>query len=216
VSWVDGQLTDIIGVVRDFNYTSLYNKVEPQVLVPNKNQIYYVYISLGSPQLTEGLAFIKSEWEKTFPNEPFAYKFLDESLAAQYVKEEKAMSVFSYFSTLTIVISCLGLFGLSSLAVYQRRREVGIRQVVGADFRSILTLFAREYIALIGLSIILVSPLVWFGMERWLETFPYRDQMSFTPFILIGGAMLVVSIITVALSILKISTTKAVRLIAEQ
>ena len=132
------------------------------------------------------------------------------------MKEEKAMSVFTYFSILTIVISCLGLFGLSSLAVYQRRREVGIRQVVGADFRSILALFAREYVVLIALSTILVSPLVWYGMEKWLETFPYRDQLSFTLFILIGGSVLVVSIVTVALSILKISRMKAVRLIAEQ
>ena len=168
----------IIGVVRDFNYTSLYNKVEPQVIVPNKNEISFVFISMSSSQLTEGLSFIKSEWEKAFPNEPFAYKFLDESLAAQYVKEEKAMSVFTYFSLLTITISCLGLFGLSSLAVYQRRREVGIRQVVGADFASILKLFAREYIVLIGIATILVSPLVWFGMEKWLETFPYRDNMG--------------------------------------
>ena len=217
VSWEEGKFIDIIGVVRDFNYTSLYNKVEPQVIVLNRtNQIHYVYISLESPQLTEGLAFIKSEWGKTFPNEPFAYKFLDESLAAQYAKEEKAMSVFTYFSVLTIIISCLGLFGLSSLAIYQRRREVGIRQVVGADFSSILTLFAREYITLIALSTILVSPLVWFGMERWLETFPYRDQLSFTPFILIGCSVLLASIVTVALSIQKISRTKPVVLIADQ
>ncbi len=217
VSWEEGKFIDIIGVVRDFNYTSLYNRVEPQVIVLNRsNQIYYVYISLGSTQLTEGLAFIKSEWEKTFPNEPFAYKFLDESLAAQYAKEEKAMSVFTYFSVLTIIISCLGLFGLSSLAIYQRRREVGIRQIVGADFSSILALFAREYVALIALSSILVSPLVWFGMEKWLETFPYRDELSFTLFVLIGGCVLLASIITVALSILKISRIKAVRLIATQ
>jgi putative ABC transport system permease protein len=184
--------------------------------VPNKNQIFYVFVSLGSPQLTDGLTFIKAEWEKAFPNEPFAYKFLDESLAAQYVKEEKAMSVFTYFSVLTITISCPGLFGLSSLAVYQRRREVGIRQVVGADFASILKLFAREYIWLIGLSTILVSPLVWYGMERWLETFPYRSQISFALFILTGSAVLLVSISMVALSILKILRMKAVRLIADQ
>jgi putative ABC transport system permease protein len=216
VSWVDGQLTDIIGVVRDFNYTSLYNKVEPQVIVPNKNEISCVYISFGGSQMAESLNLVKSEWEKAYPNEPFAYKFLDESLAAQYVKEEKAMSVFTYFSVLTIKISCLGLFGLSSLAVYQRRREVGIRQVVGADFASILKLFASEYIALIGLATILVSPLVWFGMEKWLETFPYRDKISLALFILIGCTVLLVCVITVALSILKISRMKVVRLIADQ
>ena len=216
VSWVDGKFTDIIGVVRDFNYTSLYNKVEPQVIVPNKNQIFYVFISLASPQVTEVLTFVKAEWEKAFPNEPFTYKFLDESLAAQYVKEEKAMSVFTYFSVLTITISCLGLFGLSSLAVYQRRREVGIRQVVGANFASILKLFAREYIVLIGIATILVSPLVWFGMEKWLETFPYRDSIGVALFILIGCIVLLVSIITVALSILKISRMRVVSLIADQ
>ena len=217
VSFVDGKFTDIIGVVRDFNYTSLYSKVDPQVIVLNgRQQISYVYVALRSPHLNDALTFIRSEWEKTYPDEPFAYKFLDDSLAAQYVKEEKAMSVFTYFSVLTIVISCLGLFGLSSLAVYQRRREVGIRQVVGADFTSILALFAREYIALIALSTILVSPLVWFGMERWLQTFPYRDELDITPFILIGSSVLLVSIITVALSIQKISRTKPVILIAEQ
>ena len=216
VSFEDGKFTDIIGVIRDANYTSLYNKIEPQVFVPNKTRVVYMYVALGSPQLKDALAFIRSEWEKTFPNEPFAYKFLDESLAAQYAKEEKAMSVFTYFSVLTIIISCLGLFGLSSLAIYQRRREVGIRQVVGADFSSILILFAREYIALIGLSTILVSPLVWFGMEKWLQTFPYRDELDVTLFILIGSSVLLVSIITVALSIQKISRTKAVILIAEQ
>lgn len=216
VSWTEGKLTDIIGVVRDFNYTSLYNKVEPQVIVPNKNQIYYVYISLGSHHLTESLDIIKSEWEKAFPNEPFAYKFLDDSLAAQYVKEEKAMNVFTYFSVLTIIISCLGLFGLSSLAIYQRRREVGIRQVVGANFSSILVLFAREYIVLIALSTVIVGPLVWFGMERWLETFPYRHEISFVPFVVIATIVLLVSITTVAVSILKISRMKAVRLIADQ
>ncbi|HMG93462.1 MAG TPA: FtsX-like permease family protein, partial [Chryseolinea sp.] len=216
VSFEDGKFTDIIGVIRDFNYTSLYNKVEPQVIVLNKSEIHYVYVALRSPQLNDALTFIRSEWEKTFPNEPFAYKFLDESLAAQYVKEETAMTVFTYFSILTIIISCLGLFGLSSLAIYQRRREVGIRQVVGADFTSILTLFAREYIALIALATILVSPLVWFGMEKWLQTFPYRGELSITLFILIGSSVLLVSIITVALSILKISRMKAVRLIATQ
>jgi putative ABC transport system permease protein len=215
VSFEDGKFTDIIGVISDANYTSLYNKIEPQVFVPVKRYLY-VYVSLGSPQLKEAITFIRSEWEKTYPNEPFAHKFLDDSVAAQYAKEEKLMSVFTYFSVLTIIISCLGLFGLSSLAIYQRRREVGIRQVVGADFSSILLLFAREYIALIGLSTILVSPFVWFGMESWLETFPYRDQLSFTPFILIGGSVLLVSIVTVALSIQKISRTKPVVLIAEQ
>jgi putative ABC transport system permease protein len=194
----------------------LYNKVEPQVIVPNKNEIFYVYVSLGSKQFSEGLDIIKAEWEKAFPNEPFAYKFLDESLAAQYAKEEKAMSVFSYFSILTIIISCLGLFGLSSLAIYQRRREVGIRQVVGADFSSILGLFAREYIVLIAVSTAVVSPLVWFGMERWLETFPYRHSISVVPFLVIATLVLLTSITTVAVSILKISRMKAVRLIADQ
>jgi len=126
------------------------------------------------------------------------------------------MSVFTYFSVLTITISCLGLFGLSSLAVYQRRREVGIRQVVGANFASILKLFAREYIVLIGIATILVSPLVWFGMEKWLETFPYRDSIGVALFILIGCIVLLVSIITVALSILKISRMRVVSLIADQ
>ena len=216
-SWEEGKFVDIIGVVRDFNYSSLYNKIEPQVITLNRSGgIHYIYISLENAKVEEVLSFIRSEWEKTFPNEPFEYKFLDESLAAQYLREEKAMRVFTYFSVLTVLISCLGLFGLSSLTVYQRRREVGIRQVVGAGFPSLLVLFAREYALLIGVSTLLVCPLVWVGMEWWLATFPYRTQGSVASFVMIGCCVLIVAVITVALSILKISRIKAVRLLAEQ
>lgn len=125
------------------------------------------------------------------------------------------MRVFTYFSVLTIIISFLGLFGLTSLTVFQRKKEIGIRRIIGAEFFSILVLFAEEYPGLIILSIVLVSPVAWYVMSRWLESFPYRHTIDL--FIFFGTAVLVVitSACTIAFSISRISTSKPVTLIAD-
>ena len=210
-----GQLVNIIGVVRDFHYLSLYNVVGPQVFQYHEKEIANLFVVLEGSSLSDQFSRIHEEWKKVFPNEPFVYKFLDETVNAQYEKEEKAMKVFTYFSVLTISISCLGLFGLSSLSVYQRKREIGIRKIVGADFLSITMLFAKEYIRLILLAIIVVSPLSWHMMNQWLETFPFRDRIHISIFMVIGLAVMLIALFTITFSISKISKSKPVNLIGE-
>lgn len=208
-------IKDVIGVVRDFHFRSLYNKVEPQLLVYHDKEISTLFVVLNGARLSDRISQIREEWNKVFTDEPFVYRFLDESINAQYQSEEKAMNVFTYFSILTIVISCLGLFGLSSLTVYQRKKEIGIRKIVGADFLSIIILFAKEYIGLICIAIISVSPLAWLMMNHWLESFPYRKTVTFSIFIIIGAGVILVSLFTIIFSISKILKSKPVNLIAE-
>lgn len=210
-----GQLLDIIGVVRDFHFLSLYNTVGPTVITYHNKEIISLFVVLEGASLSHQFEVIRDEWEKVYPNEPFLYKFLDESVNAQYEKEERAMEVFTYFSVLTLSISCLGLFGLSSLTVYQRKREIGIRKIVGADFASIATLFAKEYLALIFLAIIVVSPVCWYLMNNWLETFPFRTTINVFVFVSIGISVLLISLFTIIFSVSKISKTTPINLIAE-
>jgi len=167
----------VIGVIRDFNYISLYNKVQPLIVLYLEDKNTNLFVSFQrNTQLSSQVSLLRNEWSRTFIDEPFVYYYLDESVAAQYRDEQKAMKVFTYFSVLTIIISCLGLFGLSTLTVYQRKKEIGIRKIVGADFSSLLFLFSREYMGLIFLSLIAVSPVSWLLMSRWLETFPTVRQ----------------------------------------
>jgi putative ABC transport system permease protein len=206
----------IIGVVRDFHYLSLHHKVEPQIFVYHDKTIANVVITLNGNDPEGDIAMARDYWNKIFTDEPFVYRFLDENVNAQYEKESMSMKLFSYFSILTVLISCLGLFGLSSLTIFQRKKEIGIRKVVGASFQSITMLFTKEYLFLIALAMIIVSPLVWFMMDKWLESFIYRTGLSVYLFITIGILILTVSFVTIVLSIIRIATTRTTELIGDR
>lgn len=210
-----GRDRKIIGVVRDFYYVSLHNNIEPQILIYHENKITNLFARVSTSNMEILLTDLKKTWNELFSDEPFVCRFLDESIAAQYQSESKAMTVFTYFSTLTIVISCLGLFGLSSLTVYQRKKEIGIRKIIGADFRSIIFLFSKEYIWLIVVSLISVSPVAWYVMQKWLETFPHRQSINVLIFVIAGSFVIAISFMTIYLSLFRISKQQPVSLIKE-
>lgn len=211
----NGKDRKVVGVIRDFYYMSLYNNVEPQILVYHENNISSLFARVSTSDAEALLTKLKECWSGVFPDEPFVYRFLDQSIAAQYRSESKAMTVFTYFSTLTILISCLGLFGLSSLTVYQRKKEIGIRKIIGADLMSIIFLFTKEYILLVVVSLIAVSPVAWYVMQNWLETFPHHQSINVLIFVIAGSLVLAISFITVFLSLIRISTEQPVSLIKE-
>jgi putative ABC transport system permease protein len=215
IHWGSGKYADIIGVVRDFHYLSLHNKVEPQLIVMHRNKIINVFIVLEPGDVKDRLALIQDEWNKIFPDEPFGYKFLDETIAAQYAREETAMKVFTYFSVLTVLISCLGLFGLSSLTVYQRKREIGIRKAIGASFRSLIVLFSREYMVLILIAIVIITPVSWYLVNQWLKEFQFQDQSGFGVYAMVAVIILGISMLTIVASVTRFSSAKPCDLIKE-
>ncbi len=214
IHW-NGEYRKVIGVIRNFHYASLYNQVDPQLIVYHHKRINNLIVSINGNPTAETMKELQRSWEAVFPDEPFEYKFLDETVQLQYEREQKAMTVFTYFSALTIMISSLGLFGLSSLTVYQRKREIGIRRIVGADVTSIVSLFSREYIILISCALVAVSPLTWMLMDKWLQTFPFRQPITISIFLITGVVVISISVITIMLSIIKIAAAKAVTLIRE-
>ncbi len=206
---------EIVGVVKDFHYLSLHNKIDPQVIMMHSNKIIYLFVVLEKGDINDQIALIRDQWNSTFPDEPFAYKFLDESIAAQYQREETAMRVFTYFSVLTVLISCLGLFGLSSLTVYQRKREIGIRKAIGASFRSLVVLFSREYMILIMVAIVIVTPVSWYLVNQWLKDFQFQAGSGFGVYVMVAIVILLVSLLTIVASVTRISNAKPCDLIKE-
>jgi putative ABC transport system permease protein len=210
-----GMEKEIIGVVRNYHQGSLHNLISPQVLTPPDQGLNHLFVSFKPGTSSDLISFLRREWKTIFSQELFDYTFVDESVNAQYAKEEKAMNLFFYFSALTIMISCLGLFGLSTLTIYQRKKEIGIRKAIGADFQSIIVLFSKEYVVLIVIGILIASPLAGYIMDQWLKNFVIRATPGFWIYSGTGLMIIAVSLITIVLSIVKISRSKPAILMGE-
>lgn len=210
-----GTYRNVIGVIADYHYMSLYNQVEPQVFPYHNNTIASVMVRLSGNSFRDDVNKLERLFHTYYPDEPFVYRFLDDRIREHYVREDKAMTIFSYFSILTISISCLGLFGLSSLTVFQRKKEIGIRRIIGADLESIIYLFSKEYIFLLVIATALVAPLVWYGAGHWLDTFPYRQTLSVLVYVACGVGAIVAALSTVLFSLGRIFRILPVSLIRE-
>ena len=211
IKWGDGE-RQVIGVVGNIYYKSLYNPVQAQVFVPQQHRIVNVLIALktsGQDSVDE----LRKLWQKHFPDQPFVYRYLDDTLNEQYKQERTAATISTYFSVLTIAISILGIFGLSLLTAYQRKREIGIRKIVGANFIDIVKLFFTEYLLLLALALIIISPIAWYIMERWLTMFVDHTQLEVAMFISVGAAFGALALVAIILSIRKVAGLKTTELI---
>ncbi len=195
LSFVYEESPTIIGVVKDFNFQSLRNEVEPAVMNMHPNYYNYmgtVLMKIKPTDMAGTLDLIENAWAAAVPGTPFEYNFLDDDLARQYMNEQRWSTIVTYSSLFAILIACLGLFGLATLSVTKRTKEIGIRKVLGASVPSVVTLIAGEFVKLIAVAAVLAWPLAYFGMERWLESFAYRIDMGVGAFVLAAvGAMLI-------------------------
>ncbi len=202
-----GKTWTLIGVVDDFNQMSVHRDVNPMFfsLYTVYSPLYIVKFEKGShPSL---IGKIKIEYEKFFPRDPYDYFFLDDFFNKQYYKEEKFSNVFSLFAALAIVVSCLGLFGLSSFATLQRTKEIGIRKILGATATSITYLLSKEFIKPVVLANVIAWPLIYFTMETWLSNF--ANRISVGPGVFLISGFLVVFVATVTVSYKTIVTANA-------
>lgn len=180
----EGQAT-IVGVVKDFHNNSLQYEITPCILL---NWTYYqnnAFIKMSDSNYT-ALNTIQSKWEETYTNGMYDFQFLDDGIAKQYTVENMIFIGFGIFSVLSILIGCLGLFGLMSFVVAQKRKEIGIRKVLGASLLENISLFSKEYFYLVLLSFIIAAPVVYYFMNLWLQGFTYQIQPSIWMF-LVGG-----------------------------
>lgn len=199
-----GNFQTIVGVLKDFNYTSLHTEVKPFML---RYQPEYghdnVVVSTSSTDYSTLLHKIETTWQRNFPAIPFEYAFLDQEVQRQYETETTLSGIINLFTFIAIFLSCLGLFGLSVFDAEQRRKEIGIRKVLGASMAGLVVLLSRDFMRLIGLSFVIALPLAWWLMSKWLDAFPYRVSLSWWMFALAGIAAAVIAFGTVSFQAVK-------------
>lgn len=202
----------IAGVIRDFNFESLHQRILPIVLLNAKGRNDYNRISVkvsGNPKLA--IAHIESVWKKYLPEVPFTYSFLDERFADLYKAERQQQIIFSLFACIAIFIACLGLFGLSAFTITQRIKEIGIRKVLGASVSGIVRLLSVDFLLLVGVSAVVAFPLTWFAMRSWLSDFAYRITISWWVFLLAGIAALLIAFFTISFQAVRAALANPVK-----
>jgi putative ABC transport system permease protein len=205
-----GNHFEVVGVVKDFNQKSLYNPITPLILfyAPNSNNIH---LKLDAAQIPQTIASVEKLWKKTFADLPFQYSFLDQDFDSQYAADQKRGKIFTAFSILTILITCLGLLGLIAFTTQQRQKEISIRKVMGAGAVQIVPLITRNFIFLVGLSCLVAFPVAYLFMNKWLQIFPYNIGLSVTPFIMSAIVVLFITMLTVLFHTLRAALANPVK-----
>jgi putative ABC transport system permease protein len=201
----------VVGVIRDFNYQSLHNPIEPLILMLHQGTPQNLLIRIRPENIAETIRFVEKKWKQISTRYPMEYVFLDDSFNRNYVAEEKMLTVFTYFSALTILIACLGLFGLATFTAEQRTKEIGIRKVMGASVGSIVLLLSGDFLKLVALAFVIAVPVAWYAMDRWLQDFAYRVNIGWWVFVLAGTLALLVALLTVSFQSIKAALANPVK-----
>ncbi len=201
----------IIGVIRDFNFRSLRQNVTPLMLQLKQDPgALSIRIRAGA-DVPAILAQVSDKWKGLSPNRGFAYSFMQEDFDGLYRSELRIGQIFLAFSTLAILIACLGLFGLVAYAAEQRTREIGIRKVLGAQIYTIVSMLSKDFIKLVVLSIVIASPLAWLAMDKWLQGFAYRVDISLWIFIIAGLIALLIAVLTVSIQTIRAAMANPIK-----
>lgn len=206
-----GREGKIIGVVKDFHFKSLQQNIRPLTMRLDPGETNLIAVKIASGDVSKTLADIKKTWQTFVPDEPIEYYFLDEFFDRQYRSEERFGKLFLNFAALAIFISCLGLLGLAAYSTVQRRREIGIRKIIGASVPGIVNLLSKEFIILVGIAFLIASPLAWYGMHKWLQDFAYRIDIEWWVFALAGISALGIALITVSFQAIKAAMANPVK-----
>jgi len=206
-----GREGEVIGVVKDFNYISLHRAIAPLTLPLEPYACRYMSLKIESGDITGSLERVRETWMRLVPHRPFLYSFLDDDFNRQYQRDLNFKTLFFTFSSLAILIACLGLFGLATYTTELRTKEIGIRKVLGANVNSIVTLLSKEFIILIAVAILLATPAAWYSMNLWLEGFAYRVDIQFWIFILAGSVAIAIAALTISFQAIKAARENPVR-----
>jgi putative ABC transport system permease protein len=214
----DGNVTvtyTVVGVIKDFNFQSLRDHITPLTIQSSEGfgrNTQYVYAKVNSNDMPAVIAAVKAKWDNVVSitrregeaaEQPFKYTFLDTNLMANYEAEQRAGTLFNVFSTIAVVIACVGLFGLAAYTASLRTKEIGVRKVMGASVTSVIILLTRDFTKLILIAFVFAVPLGWYIMNNWLESFAYRTTLGIGTFLLAGGLALLISWITVSYQSIK-------------
>lgn len=197
----DGQMPvatyTVIGVVEDFHYESLREDIIALGLFIGRSRSL-VNLRVDTDEWRETISKVEAKWEQFVPGQPMSYQFLDEQFDKMYAAEQRLGKIFSIFTGMAIVVACLGLFALAAYMAEQRRKEIGIRKVLGASMGNIIALLTREFSLLIVIALIPASLVAWYGMNQWLQAYTYRISITWDVFVVAGLAALLIAWLTVS------------------
>ncbi len=194
----------VIGVVKDFHYASIHNKIEPLVIFMGWG-IDMLSIRLHAEQWDKALTFVEEKFKEILPNEQFSYEVLEQNVKDLYIEEARVKQIMNISSILIILISCMGLFGLSSFMIERRFKEIGIRQVFGASISKIVVIFLSDFIKLVLIAIFLAVPVGYYFSINWLDNFAYKINLSWTIFAVAGLIVIITALLTVILQVYRAS-----------
>lgn len=201
----------IIGVLPDFHELSLHHAIEPLLFVPAYSPGGAISLRVEGGDMTATLGFVQTTFRDFFPGNVFEYEFLNEAYGKLYDADARFGRILGFFTLLTILIACLGLFGLASYMTFLRTKEIGVRKVLGASTAGIVALLSRDFLKLVILSLVIASPVAWYFMHQWLQEFPYHINIEWWVFVIAGISALAVAFLTVGAQSMKAAWANPVK-----
>ncbi len=199
----------IIGVVKDFNFQSLHEPVTPLLMTLNPE--FGLIFKIKTTDVKGLLATMKKQWDKFNTDEPFTYTFMDDLYNKTYSAEQKTGTILNIFAVLTIFVACLGLFGLATYTAEQRTKEIGIRKVLGATVTQVTQMLSKDFLKLVFIACAIAFPLSWWVMNKWLQSFAYRIDMSWWMFVMAGVSALAIALLTISFQAIKAAIANPVK-----
>jgi ABC-type antimicrobial peptide transport system permease subunit len=208
----EGDKWHIVGVIKDFVLESPYQNIRQLMVCGPKNWFNVIHYKLSSTMpVDKALARAAKIFDKYNPGYGFDYHFVDEEYARKFEEEKRIGTLAGLFAALTIFISCLGLFGLATYMAENRIKEIGVRKVLGASVASITTLLSKDFLKLVGIAIVIASPVAWFAMNKWLQDFAYRTNIGWQVFLITTVIALCIAVLTVSFQAIRAAVANPVK-----
>ena len=210
--YYNNEIYKVIGVVKDYHYQDLNQKIGPQLFTMKNGNLFGTFnIKIKPGTATESLKFIQKTFKHDFPLSPYSYIFKDDQQIKDYESEAKWKQIILFGAVLTIFISCIGLFGLSVLSAERRTKEIGIRKVLGASVKSVVTTLSRDFLILVLIALITAIPLAWMAANKWLQNYPYRISLDWWLFVLASFLVILVALTTVISQAIRVAVANPVK-----
>ncbi len=207
-----GDVYTVVGIVKDYLYDDMYGQSDPVLFFNYLGESSYMYLKTNTEvATTEMLSKVEAVMKKNNPAFPFEYTFVDETFNAKFKSEQLVGQLSQLFALLAILISCLGLFGLAAYTAEQRSKEIGVRKVLGASVSTIVKLLSKDFLKLVGVSIVIAIPIAWYAMENWLQDYAYRIEINWWIFVIAGAVAILIAMVTVSFQAVKAALANPIK-----
>ncbi|MFD2920046.1 ABC transporter permease [Terrimonas rubra] len=201
----------VVGVVKDFHFESLHTAIGPLLIFLDTSLVSQMFVKIKAENTASTIAALGNIWKTRVTHRPFDYHFLDEDFNTLYKAEERTAKIFTLFSGLAIILACLGLFALAAFTTIQRTKEIGIRKILGANVTNITVLVAKQFLSLVGIAILIATPLAWWAGNTWIADFAYRTELNWWIFAIAGLLAVIIALATVSYHAIRAAMSNPVK-----